>query len=73
MPRREAEAGSSGTRPGGSAATIPPGSRAPGLEASWTCSIIPVSGVKGGISGKSAACRAPVPRIRPVYLGSHST
>jgi len=74
MPRREAGAGDPGTRPGGWVTTVPPGSRAPGLEASWTWSIIPVSGVDGGISGKLArVSRTRAPGARPGYLGIHST
>jgi hypothetical protein len=72
MTRREEGAGASGTRPGGPAEAIPPGSRAPGLEATWTRSIIPVSAVNGSISGKSArVSRTGVPEA-PAYLGIHA-
>ncbi len=71
--RREAGSGRPGTIPGGSAVTLPPGSRAPGLEASWTCSIIPVSGVIVAISGKSVRVSRMRAWIRPGYLGIHST
>jgi hypothetical protein len=73
MTRREEGAGASGTRPGGPTAAIPPGSRAPGLEATWTRSIIPVSAVNREISGKSArVSRTSLPE-KLAYLGIHST